>query len=98
MLVYNLLNEKNICYTQIKQNNNIINGTLLTCYLEKVKYNIRNIRNKEKYTCGTIKDSLPICCNANDELYLQIKSIKSCKIDLRGTKFIINKIGELNDQ
>lgn len=93
LLIYNLINEKNICYSQILHNNNTVNGSLLTCYLEKIKYNVRNRINKDEYMCNTIKDSMPILCNDNDEIIIQVKSNKSCKIDSRGTKFIINKIG-----
>ena len=94
LLIHNLTNEKNICYIQLLHNNNVVNGSLLTCYLEKIKYNIRNLRKKKsEYTSNTVKDAIPIDCNENDEFYIQIKSLKSCKIDLRGTKFIINKIG-----
>jgi hypothetical protein len=74
----------------VLNNNNIINGSLMACYLEKVKW---NIYNKGEYPCNTIKDFIPILLKNDDEISIQVKSKKSSKIDPRGTKFIISKIG-----
>lgn len=94
LLIYNLNNENNSCYSQILYNNSLLNGSLLFCYLEKIKYNYQNINKKiNDYSCNIIKDIMPIMCNTNDEITIQIKAEKSCKIDSQGTKFIINRIG-----
>jgi hypothetical protein len=94
LLIYNLSNEKNSCSAQVIRNGSTINGSVVSCYLNKTEYNVTNMKKSLRIdSCSTLEDSLYLNCNENDEISLQFKSYKSCKIDHTGTKFSLTLIG-----